>query len=326
MRDLGDLGENGIIQLFSGAELHEPVIKGIGDDCAVIRGAKDDYILLTTDMMVEGIHFEKATCPAYEIGWKSLAVNLSDIAAMGGQPEACLLAISLPGSLQQTWLVEFRDGWMAAANRYGCQVIGGDTCGSSSGIAISVTVYGRSAGSKVLWRFGASDGDDVWVSGAPGMSALGLLVLQESKENKDVAGKAAVAKHLTPEPQLELGRFLAVESLASSCIDTSDGIATDLGHICAASHLGAIIEEELFPLPDVPPSISADPTELALYGGEDYDLLFTAPNKNRRRLEEFGNLHRIGIITSDVRGVVLLNRSGEQMKIRGEGFRHFKSF
>ena len=326
MPDLSRLGEAGIISLFDSGAVGHPVIRGIGDDCAAVRLGNGELQLLTTDLLVEGVHFRRACGSPDRLGAKALAVSLSDIAAMGGTAQACLLALSLPPELDESWLRAFRDGFTKTAEQYGCPIVGGDTCAGAGLVTIAVTVIGRSADAEILWRAGAADGDDIWIGGTPGLAALGLRILEAGGAGGSgghVAAAEAVERHLSPVPQLELGRELAAGGLATSCIDTSDGIAIDLGHLCTASGLGAVLEENAIPLPSVPPDRDDDPLELALHGGEDYLLLFTANPGNRERLPAGRELHRIGRMVKSKKVVELSRTDGSRRKVTPGGYAHF---
>jgi thiamine-monophosphate kinase len=323
MPDIRKLGEQGIIDLFKVSRAQPPITKSIGDDCAAIRLPGGKLLLWTTDMLIEGIHFERRFGTPKQLGAKSLAVNLSDIAAMGGRPIACLLALSLPHDLEQNWISEFRDGFTSLAERHGCPLIGGDTCGGREEIAISVTVLGEVPEDQVLWRSGAHDGDDIWVSGIPGTSALGLRILADGGDIISDEARIAVNKHLDPEPRLEPAEDLAESGQVTACIDTSDGIAVDLGHLCGESHLGALLEESLLPLPAIPPGREDDPLELALQGGEDYELLFTAAPAARVIFEKVRDLHRIGKMDESSNGVFMQRSDGGRERITPRGFSHF---
>ena len=320
MSDISQLGEDGIISLFANVDTRDPVIKGIGDDCAVLRLNENELLLWTTDLLVEDVHFKRDVGTPKQLGMKSLAVNLSDIAAMGGTPTACLLALSLPKDLDQIWVNDFRDGFMEMASRFRCQLVGGDTCRSTDRITISVSVVGKVLSNEVIWRTGARDGDDIWVSGIPGYSELGLRVLKDGGEHL-----VAVVHHLCPEPQCELGRRLAESSAATSCIDTSDGLAVDLTRICELNNLGAVLEESLIPSLFIPEQRDDDPLELALYGGEDYGLLFTAKPDQRTKLKDLTDLHRIGRMDSSITGIMLSRADGTNEPIQpyGRSFSHF---
>lgn len=323
MEDLSDLGEEGIIELFNSGRFSTPIVKGIGDDCAVIGSFKGKLLLWTIDLLVERIHFNRAFGTPRQLGAKSLAVNLSDIAAMGGEPISALIGLSLPSNLKKQWLMQFREGLQECADRYHCQIVGGDTCGSSEDILISITVIGQVEKNEILMRSGPSAGDDIWISGFPGLSAFGLEILQGGGFGDESLKSKAIARHLEPTPMISLGRALASGNLATSCIDTSDGIALDLNRICKINNVGALIDEQEIPLPDV--SLKQEPhwMELALHGGEDYQLLFTAAPAVSSKLARLGNLSRIGTITTGKTGVKIKRLDGSITDLSAKGYSHF---
>ncbi|HUX07638.1 MAG TPA: thiamine-phosphate kinase [Acidobacteriota bacterium] len=323
MSDIRKLGEQGIIDLFRSDLTGNLIVKSIGDDCAVIKQPDGKLLLWTTDMLVEGVHFERGFGSPYDLGYKSLAVNLSDIAAMGGEPVACLLCLSLPRTLPEQWICNFRNGFTDICEKYGCPLIGGDTCGSNGSITISVTVMGTVPESQVLLRDAANEGDDIWISAVPGVSALGLKILSDKSDSSSAVAEAAVGRHLRPEPCLSLGRKLAAERLANACIDTSDGLVIDLGHVGEASKLGAMIYEKWIPLPEMPADQDDDPFRLALHGGEDYGLLFTSHPDNRAALETAGGLFRIGNMVTALERIQLVRSDGTVEHLIPAGFSHF---
>jgi thiamine-monophosphate kinase len=319
--DLAGLGEDRIIELFSGGTVRPPVITAIGDDCAVIGPYEGLVFLWTADMLIEGVHFIRSEIPPEDLGYKSLCVNLSDIAAMGGEPLAALISLSLPKDLPSEWIERFRDGVFDAGEKYHCQIAGGDTCGSRNSAAVSITVLGKAVEQEVLRRSGTHTNDDIWLSGRAGLSALGLELLNRNISNDGATG--AFSCHFRPEPQLELGRFLAENRLASSCIDTSDGLVIDLGRICRINNCSATIFEKQLPIVEEARSFDLDPIELALHGGEDYQLLFTAEPGDRARLEKNDTIQRIGSIEEGTMGITLIRKSGEEETIVPRGFSHF---
>jgi thiamine-monophosphate kinase len=237
------------------------VVLGIGDDCAIVRprGTREDW-LYTTDMLIEGIHFLRETHGAADVGWKALARGLSDIAAMGGEARFCLLSLALASWVDARWLDGFYDGLLALAERAGVALIGGDLARTEL-VMCDIVVAGTVPRGKALRRDGARAGDAIYVSGALGGSALGLA-----------AGRGrAWARHKRPEPRLALGRFLRARLGATAAMDLSDGLSLDLHRLCAASGLRA----EIAP----PPRYRGATLEQALHGGEDYELLFTAPER-----------------------------------------------
>jgi thiamine-monophosphate kinase len=323
MPDIRKLGEQGVIDLFKSHLDNKRIVKAIGDDCAAIEISDNTLLLWTTDMLIEGVHFERHFGTPFQLGCKSLSVNLSDIAAMGGEPLACLINLSIPADLSQQWLSEFRDGFIQTSQKYDCPVIGGDSCGSRKTISISVTVLGEAPEGRILQRDGAKDGDDIWLSAIPGVSALGLGILTNQSDMTSEEARSAIEKHLNPQPCLALGRTLASKKLATACIDTSDGLVIDLGHICEASRLGAVLVERDVPLPSIPADRSDDPLHLALHGGEDYSLLFTAPATNRKELRKLGGLYLIGRIDDSVEGLILKRHGGKKESLFPQGFSHF---
>jgi thiamine-monophosphate kinase len=238
-------------------------ILGIGDDCAIVRprGSRDD-LLYTTDMLIEGIHFLRDTHRPEDAGWKALARGLSDIAAMGGEPQFCLVSLALAGWTTGYWVERFYDGLLALAGQTGAALIGGDLAASDP-LLCDIVVGGTVPRGKALRRDRARAGDAIYVSGRLGGSARGLETRRGS----------AWRRHKRPEPRLELGRFLRERVGATAAMDLSDGLSLDLHRLCAASGLCAQIEP--------PPVFPGATLEQALHGGEDYELLFTVPFETR---------------------------------------------
>lgn len=260
---------------------------GVGDDAAVLHGSPDSAVdwVLSTDAFLEGVHFLAGVHPPESIGYKALARATSDIAAMGAQPRYFLLTLALPAERSGKWLDGVLAGMARAAREFGMVLIGGDISRFSS-VAMSLTVGGQVASGRALLRSGASPGDGIYVSGRLGAAQLGLeLVLR--KLNRQRRWKPLLKPHFYPEIQLALGQWLSQKGLASAAIDTSDGLSTDLGHLCRASGVGARVWAERIPLVNVPEELTwrgLDPLELALHGGEDYQLLFTASRSAARKL------------------------------------------
>ncbi len=287
----------------------------MGDDCALLRPDAGFELAVTTDMLVEGRHFLPGADPA-ALGHKALAVNLSDLAAMGATPRWALLAISLP-SVEEAWLAAFSEGFFALAGRHAVDLVGGDTTRSPL-LTITVTALGEVPAGLALYRAGARPGDDVWVSGELGGAALALV----HPEIKD-----AVQRLNRPEPRVELGERL--RGLAHAAIDISDGLAGDLQHILSRSGVGATVRYAQIPraaafaqLKD--PQVEKD---CVLSGGDDYELLFTAAADRRAQLEGLSRelrlaLARIGTITPGEPKLAVLDESGRPLPHRG-GFDHF---
>ncbi len=293
------------------------VAAGIGDDCAVIAIPRRHQVLVTTDFSLEGVHFRRAWHPAESVGHRCLARGLSDIAAMGGEPIAAFLSLAVPASLPQRWVDGFVHGFLALAARFKVTLAGGDTAQSSHGVLADIVVLGSVPSGKALLRSGARPGDRIYVTGALGGSAQALKLLTAGKR----LNPSAFARHFYPEPRVEVGRFLRERKLASATIDLSDGLSTDLGHICDESRVGAEVEAGAIPLGRA----GSRPVQLdlALHGGEDYELLFTAPPGRRvpSRIQGVA-VTLIGRIT---RGRKIMLREGRgTRKLRPGGWEHLR--
>jgi len=257
------------------------LVQGIGDDCAVID--KDGRLvwLVTMDTLVEGIHFDRTWHPAEKLGRKSVAVNISDIAAMGGRPVFAFLSLGLPQGFDPDWFSSFSQGITDACSKYNCFLAGGDTVRSNEGVIITITVIGEMGNDQVVYRSGAVAGDTIWVTGSLGMAAAGLQLCQRGINPIPEVLQPCVAAHLDPQPRVKLGSLLAEKKLVHAMMDLSDGLATDLSHLCRESGVGAVIEAEKLPtapsLEEFPSLLGLDDSiDLAISGGEDYELLFTA--------------------------------------------------
>ncbi|MCL1980510.1 MAG: thiamine-phosphate kinase [Proteobacteria bacterium] len=312
------------------------LIKGIGDDCAVV--AKDGRLvwLLTMDTIIEGVHFDLAFHPPEKLGRKLVSVNVSDIGAMGGQPVFALLSLGMPKTFESFWFKAFAKGLADGCREYGCLLIGGDTVASPQGFNCTLTVIGEAVAEQVIFRSGARPGDMVWVSGSLGLAAAGLELLKRKLDRAGGDFGPLVAKHLDPIARVGLGRCLGESGLAHAMMDLSDGLATDLSHLCKQSGVGARIAA--WELPISPALIEAarltgaDPEQWAVCGGEDYELLFTAPAEAHGRLLELGRqcgltLTPIGTVTEG-EGVVLRRRRAdgtcEEQGIAYQGYDHFR--
>ena len=279
------------------------VVMGIGDDCAIFRpsGSKED-LLFTTDMTIEGVHFSRRTHAPEDVGWKTLARGLSDIAAMGGLPRFCLLSLAVAPWADERWIDRFYRGFLRLAQKAGVTLAGGDLAHAER-VACDIVVCGAAPRGKALRRAGARAGDAVYVSGRLGGSALGL----ETRRG------AAWQKHLRPEPRLALGRFLREKLRATACMDLSDGLSIDLQRLCVASGVGADIAGPL-------PLFRGASVEQALDGGEDYELLFTVrPRAVVPRTFERVPLTRIGTIRKGRPGCV----EYEGQPLPAAGYDHF---
>ena len=308
------------------------VILGIGDDCAAIALNRKNNLLLTVDTLMEGVHFDLAYTSLFQLCWKSLAVNLSDLAAMGGEPGYALLSLGWPKGRDPNGALEFAAGLAQAAREYGVAVIGGDTVASPAGISITVALTGVVPAAQMLRRAGARVGDLIYVTAPLGEAAAGLEVLKRGLEIEPDLKAALTQAQLAPRPQLQAGRLLAQRRMATALIDLSDGVATDLFHICRASGVGARIPAATVPVSPrvktVAPHLGLDPLKLALQGGEDYQLLFTtSPEKAATLTPAFTQAHlppplSLGEIVAGEK--VLLLTATEAEDISGQGFDHFR--
>lgn len=303
------------------------LIAGIGDDCALFGNQENNPWMISTDMLVENVHFNRSWHPPYRLGRKVVAVNISDVAAMGGVPKFILLSICLPARVHETWLEKLIDGIYDICREYDCIVIGGDTV-SGEELALSVTVVGTAGLVAPVKRSGAEVGDEIYVSGNLGNAALGLELFRSG--DKSPAGQNVFhLAHLDPTPQVNLGRKLAEHSIATAMQDLSDGIATDLAHICFESKVGALLNESLLPMEpgfaECCNRLGLDPTKLQLNGGEDYHLVFSAPVAKRhaiKKLQAEGfTLYKVGEITAG-QGVALLKKNSEVEDISYQGYEH----
>ena len=300
-------------------------VLGPGDDCALLAPAPGMELAITTDMLVAGTHFFADTDP-FQLGWKTLAVNVSDLAAMGAQPRWALLAGSLPAA-DEAWIAAFADGFFSCANRYAVDLVGGDT--TRGPLNLCVTALGEVPCGGALRRDGAHSGDDIWVSGRPGWAALGLAYLQERIVLTGDFARLCVGALQKPVPRVELGAALRQRNLANSAIDVSDGLLADLGHIAERSGVDA--EVYAVQLPRLPKGVDAAAAlQCLLAGGDDYELVFTATTSKRSELAALATeldlpLWRIGrVVEARGRGEVrLIDEQGRPIPVSQTGFDHF---
>ncbi len=301
---------------------------GIGDDAALFRPQRAHETILTCDWFLEGTHFRRDKHSPDAVGWKSLARALSDVAAMGGVPRCFLLSLALPESHTGPWLDAFLGGLRRASRKFACTLAGGDTTRRRE-ILISVTVVGEIRSTRAVLRSGARAGDIIYVTGRLGEAELGLRILMRSK-TQPRSSNPLLIKHLYPEPRLAVGQWLAQERLATSMMDLSDGLSSDLARLCAASGVSALVDSALLPV--VRPSKAGrgpafDPLQLALHGGDDYELLFTVRPSRLNMLPK--TLHgvpltAIGRITEQ-RGLVLLKQAERERQLHPGGWDPFRN-
>jgi len=291
-------------------------VMGIGDDCAVLRIPAGEEALVTTDFSLEGVHFRREWHPPDSVGHRCLARGLSDIAAMGGTPRAAFLSLALPEELPRKWVNAFIAGFLKLARRYSVPLAGGDTAQSPDGILADIVVLGSVAAGEAVLRSGARPDDRIYVTGTLGAAVADLEQLREGKRLPPQSHR----KHFYPEPRVAIGRFLREKKLVSAMIDISDGLSTDLSHICEESGVGAMIRADR-----IPGAVRGkDSLRFALHGGDEYELLFTAGPERRLPDQVAGvAITQIGEI---VRGkqMKLVRRDGSTEPLLARGWEHFK--
>ncbi len=331
---LGKVGEFGFIEKIRTAmkAKNPSVVLGIGDDAAIFKPTKGHEMVFTTDMLVEGRHFDFKWISPWQLGAKTMAVNVSDCAAMGAKPTVAVVSLGVSSSFPVKDLEAFYDGMKGWAESYGAQIVGGDTVGSDKFI-VNVALVGEVESGKALKRSGAKVGDALFVTGTLGDSAAGLYSLQHPSEKGKEATALLVKRHLAPTPRFSVGRALSVKKLASAAIDISDGLSSEVHHLCDESGLGAEIHEEALP---ISPSLAhyckengLNPLDFVLNGGEDYELLFTVPLPRiseavQKLPSETGvAVKSIGRMVPKPKGVTLITRKAERLPLKAKGFDHF---
>lgn len=298
------------------------VVAGIGDDAAILPLPAGHEALVTTDFSLEGIHFRRDWHPAESVGHRCLTRGLSDIAAMGGEPVAAFLSLALPRKLPQAWVNGFMRGLLDLAKRAEVTLAGGDTAESPDGVLADIVVLGSVPRGKAILRSGAKPGDRIYVSGELGGSAA--AVEQMRKKPKRKLNPRHYSRHFFPEARLELGRILREKGLASAMIDTSDGLSTDLAHLCEESVVGAEIVAKAIPLAAIGKPARVVDRRFALHGGEDYELLFTV-RPGKRVPEQIAGvpLTEIGVVTRG-RKIFLRNAKGLRHEFLARGWEHFR--
>jgi thiamine-monophosphate kinase len=336
--EINQLGEFGLIdrirRKFSLSNSSSVV--GIGDDAAVIDAGKH-FLLLTTDMLVEGIHFDLAYTPIHHLGYKAVAVNVSDIAAMNGKPEQITVSIALSNRFSVDAVDALYDGIKAACASYKVDLIGGDTTSSASGLIISISAVGRVEKSNVCYRRNAKEHDILCVSGDLGGAFMGLQVLEREKQvflsNPDMQPGLEkydyiVGRQLKPEARTEIIYDLAEFGvIPTAMIDVSDGLASELLHIAKASQVGVRIYEEKVPVDqltfETAVEFNLDPITCALNGGEDYELLFTIDKADQEKIKNHPDIHMIGYIHTRIDQNVMVTKEGNIVPLQAQGWDHF---
>jgi thiamine-monophosphate kinase len=333
---LGDLGEFALIARLQ-SRLHGPprshVICDIGDDCAVLRPAAGMDVLLTTDTQEEGVHFRRDWASPEDIGWRCLAVNVSDIAAMGGSPLGAVVALSLPATLDVAFIEALYDGMQAVAQRYDCPVIGGNISQRADTLSVTITVAGQVPCDQSVYRSGAQVGDEIWVTGTLGSAKAGLEVLSHPQAVAGLPTAAVLSRYRRPQPRLHEAQFLRQHARLHSLLDISDGLSSDLRHVCEASGVGAELEAAVIPMTEdvkqIALALQAEPLQFALHGGEDFELCLTAPPGSIGRLQAAFTqqfhcpLVRVGTIQPG-HAVQLRLPQGGLMPLPARGYDHFR--
>jgi len=307
------------------------VVLGIGDDAAALRLSPHKITLLTTDTLVEGIHFDLQYMDFYHLGWRSMAANLSDIAAMGGEPLYAVISLCLPPDLSVRSVEEFYHGAKELAGRYGVRIVGGDSTGSGDGIVVSIALIGQVEERHLTSRAGAEVGDLICVTGDLGKAQAGLRILRSG--DKDLGKyKKMIEWHRMPEPRVKEAKVLVKNLRIHSMIDISDGLASEIHHICRSSRVGALLYQERIPISpmvkEVAEIMGDDPVDYALGGGEDFELLFTIGEEDLPVLRGLEGRVRCGLsvigrILGEEEGIRMVERMGKISEVKREGYEHF---
>lgn len=335
--EIATLGEFGLIDhLTSDIRLTQPSsLKGVGDDAAVLDYA-GKKTLVTTDLLLEGIHFDLVYAPLKHLGYKAAVINFSDIYAMNGTPRQITVSLGISKRFAVEDLESFYSGLKLACEIYGVDIVGGDTTSSLTGFTISITCIGTADDDKIVYRDGAKDTDLIYVSGDLGASYMGLQLLEREKSvfdgsgevQPDFAGKEyLLERQLKPEARKDIVALLAENGIVpTAMIDISDGLSSDMLHICKQSNVGCQLFEERLPV-DYQTAMMAETfnmnvTTVALNGGEDYELLFTVPLTLHEKMSAVAGVHLIGHIAKPEQGCYLVTRDGQEMQLRAQGWNH----
>ncbi len=330
--ELKQLGEFSLIDKIKENTIHhsESVVIGIGDDAAALKPTVEQLQLVTTDMLVEGIHFDLSTSSAWQLGYKAIAVNISDIAAMGGIPRHAVISIALPKTLAVEFVVSLYDGMKEICREFDVNIVGGDTVASPNGLVINVTVIGEVQPEKLQRRSGASVGELVVVTGTLGDSGCGLDLLSKEDWRQYGFAPPLVTRHLMPRPQVIAGPRLAMVG-STSMNDISDGLASEANEIAMASAVGMRIYADSLPLSselqEAAAMLGKSAVEYALYGGEDYQLLFTIRPKQFELAVQSdigANITVIGEVIEQSQGVLLVAGDGQASLLEAKGYNHFR--
>lgn len=335
MKQLNEIGEFNLIERIR--KLFPPksadILQSIGDDCAVIKRDMKNVTLISTDVLVEGVHFNLEYFTPQKLGERSAAVNISDIAAMGGVPKQMLLSLALPKTCDERFVMKFLAGIKKCSAKFNVDLIGGDLSSSKWGLFISVTIIGEARKEKFITRSGARSGESVYVTGNIGDSACGLELLLKKHEIEDTVRKRLISRHIDVAPRVNEGMFLAESGVVTAMLDLSDGIGSDLRRISKESGVGAQIYLDALPVSKeliaLAKGLNKPVRDFALCGGEDYELLFTVKAGCEKAIEsayknKFNKrIFRIGVTTKG-KGVFAIDDSGNKSKI-SPSFVHFNA-
>lgn len=349
MTDISTLGEFGLIdRMTEGLELRNAsTLRGVGDDCAVLQysseAADPRRLLVTTDMLMEGIHFDLTYTPLKHLGYKAAMVNLSDVYAMNGTPRQLLVSIAVGRRFKVEHLDELYAGIRLACERHGVDIVGGDTTTSLTGLAISITCIGEAQAEEIVYRSGAKDTDLICVSGNLGAAYMGLQLMEREKRifesqksnpetaaQPDFSGREyLIERLLKPEARRDIIQRLHEAGIRpTSMMDISDGLSSEAMHICKQSHTGCRIYEERIPI-DYQTAVTAEEFNMNVYtaalnGGEDYELLFTVPLTDHEKVEQLDDIKVIGHITRPELGAKLITRDGNEFDLKAQGWNPMK--
>ncbi len=339
--ELESLGEFGVIDLLTKSfeNRQESTILGVGDDAAVLEKNEDTYTLISTDMLVEGIHFNLMYAPLKHLGYKAVAVNVSDIAAMNGEAKQITVSVAVSNRFPLEALQELYEGIRAACEVYSIDLVGGDTTTSRSGLIISISVLGEVSKTKLVTRSGAQVNDLLVVTGDLGAAYAGLQVLERERSvyeanpsiQPDLDGKDyIIQRQLKPEARVDIIRFLKeLDVVPTAMIDISDGLASEVMHICSKSNKGAKVYNSKLPIDSLTSTtaidFNLDPVTCVLNGGEDYELLFTIAQSDYDKIKGNPHMTVIGYMTDASEGIYLVDTNDSLIELKAQGWNHFKA-
>ncbi len=344
--EISQLGEFGLIKHLTAdmKSVNKSTLKSVGDDCAVIQYAPGQQTLVTTDLLMEGVHFDLVYTPLKHLGYKSVMVNLSDVYAMGATPRQITVSLAISKRFTVEDIETLYSGMRMACERHGVDLVGGDTTSSMTGLAISITAIGEARAEDIVYRDGAKKTDLICVSGNLGAAYMGLQLLEREKavyyqQRRDAGDKAdellfepdfegreyLLERQLKPEARRDIIEELRQAGIRpTSMMDISDGLSSELAHICTQSHVGCRIYEERIPLDyqtaAMAEELNMNVTTCALNGGEDYELLFTVPLSDNERVQQLEDVKVIGYITEENQGRALIDRDGQEFELKAQGW------